>query len=90
MGSKLKHWYVITPEYGVVVPVLDFGQGPTEYGCDVIEVEAETKRDAIALGVKAMLNARYGDFAYQNRFRWCRDARNDGCSPYAGVRAEAI
>lgn len=85
----MKRWYVVTPEYGVVVPVLDFGQGPIEYGRDVIEVEAETRRDAIALGVKAMLNARYGDFAYENRFRWCKDARMDGVSPYAGVTAEA-
>jgi hypothetical protein len=71
------------------VPVLDYGTGPTEYGCDVIEITAETKRDAIALGVREMLRAPYGDFARNgSRFKWCRDARNDGYNPYAGVRAE--
>lgn len=81
---------MITPEYGVVVPVLDFGQGPMEYGCDVIEIEAENARDAIALGVREMLRAPYGngDFIHEGQFSWCRDARADGCSPYAGVRAE--
>ena len=84
----MKHYYVITPVYDVVVPVLDYGQGPVESGRDVIEIEAKTRRDAIALGVKAMLNARYGDFADENRFCWCQDARRDGENPYAGVRAE--
>ena len=86
MPKKLKRWLVITPEYGVVVPILDYGQGPIEYGCDVIEVEAETKRDAIALGVKLMLQ----DVSPVKHvtFEWCKDSREDGCSPFAGVTAE--
>jgi len=88
MKRKLKHYYVITPEYGVVVPVLDYGAGPTEYGCDVIEIEAQNARDAIALGVREMLRAPHGNGDFLKGFNWCRDARADGCSPYAGVRAE--
>jgi hypothetical protein len=80
MKKKLLHYYVITPEFGHVVPVLDFGQGPIEYECDVIEIEAENKRDAISLGVREMLK--------DKSFRWCRDSRRDGESPYAGVRVE--
>ncbi len=83
----MKHWYVITPEYGTVDPVCD-GQGPIEYECDVIEVEAETKRDAIALGVKLMLQP--VSPVKHVRFNWCKDARNDGCSPYAGITAETF
>jgi hypothetical protein len=50
----MKRRYVVTPEYGEVVPVLDYSEGPLEYQADVIEVEAETKRDAIVLGVAVM------------------------------------
>jgi hypothetical protein len=73
-----KPYYVVTPEYGEVVPVLDYGQGPTEYGCDVIEVEAPTKRAAVIAGVKAM-RAKPREYRY---FGQC-----DG-NPFAGVRAE--
>lgn len=75
-------WLVITPEYGDVVPVLDYGQGPIEYGCDVIEVEAQSKRDAIALGVKAMLKSK--------EYRYCRESRQFGENPYTGVHAEKV
>lgn len=47
-------WAVISPEYGVVVPVLGFGLGPTEYGCDYVEVEASSRREAIVKGVREM------------------------------------
>lgn len=84
--AKLKRWYVITPEYSEVVPVLDWGQGPIEYGRDVIEIEAKTKREAIALGVREMLKGgRQTEWSF---YKWCCSAREDGCSPYAGVTAE--
>ncbi len=76
------NYLVITPEYGDVVPVLDYSQGPIEYGRDVIEVEASSSRDAIALGVKAMLNSR--------EYRYCRDVRQAGENPYSGVFAELV
>lgn len=86
----MKRWYVVTPEYGVVIQVTDEGQGPTEWGCDVIEVEADTRRDAIALGVKEMLRGRVGGHGRWMRYQWCIDQRSDGASPYAGVKAEPV
>ena len=83
----LKRWLVLTPEYGVVIPVLDYGQGPVEYGCDGIEIEAETRRDAISLGVREMLKGGKGGHGRGMRYQWCRDQRSDGVSPYAGVTA---
>ena len=82
----MKRFWVVTPEYGVVVPVTDEGQGPMEYGSDVIEIEAESARDAIALGVHAMSHNPWRPHGWI-RYRWCDDARSDGRSPYAGVRA---
>jgi hypothetical protein len=76
----MPRFYVITPEYGEVVPVTDEGQGPMEYGCDVIEIEALTAADAKALGVRAML-------AKPREYRWFR--HSDG-SPFSGVRVELV
>lgn len=75
MGKHLFRWYVITPEYGEVIPITDEGQGPMEYQCDLIEIEALTAEDARLLGVKVML-------ADTRTYRWFRDC--DG-SPYAGI-----
>ena len=80
----MKHWIVVTPEVGVVIPVLDDGSGPMEYGCDVVEVEAESRRDAIALGVRLMLRGRWREYTY------CKEQRAARCSPYTGVRAELL
>jgi hypothetical protein len=77
----LRRWWVVTPQYGRVIPILDDGTGPMEYGADVVEVEAESKRDAIAFGVRAMLRGSWREF------KWCRDQRDSGLSPYGGVRA---
>jgi hypothetical protein len=52
--KSLKRWLVCSPKYGTMVPVLDDGSGPTEYGCDVVEIEAVNKRDALILGLKLM------------------------------------
>ena len=52
-------WVVIGPEYGEVVPVTDEGQGPIEYTCDVVEVGAETRRDALVLGVRLLRDQPY-------------------------------
>lgn len=78
----MKHYLVITPEYGEVDPVLDYGQGPIEYGCDVIEVEAQTKREARDLGVYEML--RNKDYQY------CRDSRDGGENPFTGITVEVV
>lgn len=77
---QMKRWLVLTPEYGEVIPITDDGQGPTEYQRDVVEVEAETKRDAMLMGVRLMRqNPR--DYHY---FRHA-----DG-NPFVGVTAEEI
>jgi len=52
-------WIIVGPEYGTVVPVTDEGQGPMEYGCDVVEIEAETRRDALVLGVRLLRSQPY-------------------------------
>lgn len=70
--SELKPWVVVTPEYGTVIPIVD-GQGPMEYGCDLVYVEAETRRDALHLGVKLMKQR--GDDWFDN----CEN-------PYAGIK----
>lgn len=76
----MKRWRVITPEYGEVIPVTDEGQGPMEYGCDAIEVEAETRRDAVVVGVALMRRQ-------PREYHWFR--RCDG-NPFAGIRAEEV
>lgn len=76
----MKRWLVVTPEYGEIIPITDEGQGPTEYQADVIEVEAETRRDAIVIGVK-MMRANSRDYHW---FRHC-----DG-NPFVGITAELM
>lgn len=55
---------------------------PGEYGADVIEVEAESKRDAIILGVAALMKER--------RHTWASDNRGDGQPPWAGYKADEV
>lgn len=78
----MRHFYVVTPPVQYVEVVTDEGQGPIVEECDVIEVEAPTKRDAILMGVREMLKP-------QNRrlYHYCRNQRADGCSPFTGVKA---
>lgn len=78
MVGRLKRWLVITPEYGTVVPVLDYGQGPEEFGCDVIEIEAVSRRDALLLGVKEMRRLGCG---------WFGDVSEN---PYTGITVERL
>ena len=51
--TPLLPWLVCSPEYGEVDPIVD-GQGPLEFGCDTVFVEAATRSDARLLGVKLM------------------------------------
>jgi len=74
-----KRWLVVTPEYDVKIPITDEGEGPTESEADTFEIEAETRRDAISLGVKFMLK--------DANYRWCKEQRRDNRSPYTGVQA---
>jgi hypothetical protein len=65
----VKRWWVVTPAFPYMYDV-----------CDVIEVEAETPRDAVKLGVKAML-------ADHRLYRYCHEQRQDGACPYTRVHA---
>jgi len=76
----MKTYMIVTPEFEVRIPILDDGTGPWEWNADVIEVEAENKKDAIALGVQLMLKEYW-------KYKYVRDQRSDGCSPYTGVKA---
>ena len=77
----MKRWFVVTPPVGYTDIIVD-GQGPWIDESDVIEIEANTARDAIALGVKIMLKSR--------EYHYCRYQRMDSCSPYTGVKAIAV
>lgn len=79
----MKRWYVITPVYDVYS---ESPLEPAEQGRDVIEIEAASKRDAIALGVREMLKG--GKRDEWTRFKYCVESRDDGCNPFAGVIAE--
>jgi hypothetical protein len=68
----MKPWIVVSPEYGVMDVIVD-GQGPMEYGSDVVHVEAETRGDALVLGIWLFR---------QQDARYLRYAEN----PYAGVQ----
>ncbi len=75
--SELKRFLIVTPAYESGGDYYE----PPEVGADVVEVEAETARDAVAIGVKLMLAGN------RKFYRYCRNQRTNGCSPYAGVRA---
>lgn len=75
----MKRYYVISPEYGETIPILDDGTGPMEYGCDVVVVNARTKREAKIIGVKAMRKKQQGWFG------WCGSEYGN---PFAGIKVE--
>ena len=77
----MRRFYVVTPEYGTVIPILDAGTGPMEYGSDVVEIEAENRRDALVLGLKLLT---------EQNSRWVEEARSDGVNPFNGLKVEEI
>lgn len=48
----MPRWTVVSGEYDYVEPVLDDGSGPTYYTCDIVDVEAENKKQAMVLGLR--------------------------------------
>lgn len=82
-SQRMRRWWVISKEYGQVVPILDDGTGPMEYGRDVVEIEATTRRDALILGVREMLRLNKSNYRH---YRWCADNREEGVSPFVGVK----
>ncbi len=73
------HYLVVSEEYGEVVPVLDYGQGPMEYGCDVWEGEAQNKSDA-----KTLAWAHWR----KTHAKCLQNNRADNRHPMSGVKVE--
>lgn len=76
----MKRWCVVTPEFPYTEIIDPEIGGPTYDVCDVVEIEAENRHDAIVFGVKVML-ADHGLYSY------CRDQRDSGLCPFEGVTA---
>lgn len=81
MSEFVQPYYVISPEYSSGGGAYE----PPEWGCDCVEVEARSKREAVVLGVRKILT--------EARSRWRRDSyaasnRDSGSPPFAGYRAE--
>jgi hypothetical protein len=73
-----KHWIVYTPIFDVTIPVLDYGEGPTEPCRDVVCADAPNRRAAIVEGVRKL---RQIDNGYLQR--------NEGYgNPFSGIKAE--
>src|ERR1700674_701285 len=73
----MKHWWVVTPEYGEVIPILDDGSGPMEYQSDVVCVDAPNKRAAKVAAVRRLRDL------FPNG--WLRD---HDANPFTGLKAE--
>ena len=75
----MKKWLVYTPNYEVY-PALPFGDCPEpgEWGADCVEVEAETKHDAIVCGLRLI---RQQACHYFNHW-------DEECNPMAVLKAE--
>jgi hypothetical protein len=74
----VKRWWVVSPEYMTYGGWADPPEAP-EYGCDAIEVAAETKRDALILGVRELL---------KDQDSYPGTNRQDGRPPWADMRVE--
>ena len=71
-------YIVCTPIYDRIP---DMYYEPGEPGCDVVEVEAETKREALVKGLRLLR---------QQRSQWVNDQQSDGRSPFNGLQTELL
>lgn len=70
---KAKTFTIVSPEYCTYE---SNGIDPPEYGCDVVDIETDSKKDAIALALKT------------KEFEgWIQEAKDNEISPYSGVKA---
>jgi len=79
-----RRFLVYSETYGRVEPVLDFGEGPMEYGCDVWEGFAKNKADARRKAYIAWRDRKDNNGEY---IEW---NRSDGRHPMSGVTVEEI
>ena len=73
-------YLVISPEYQLLMPILEDGTGPTESTCDVVEVEAQNKRQACILGLRELKKIPRG---------WINWYRDSDSNPFVGLKVEA-
>ena len=66
-------YLIVTPEYETYYGDYE----PPEYGCDVVEVEASTKREAKVLGLREL--RRTGS-------KWILDGASDEHNPFTGLK----
>jgi hypothetical protein len=74
-SPQTRDYVVVGPMRGEVIPILDDGTGPMEYGCAYVEVKATDRNAAI----RAAQRDRAVD-------RLIDEARGDGKHPYAYLR----
>lgn len=70
-------YYVMSPEYETVLPILDDGTGPSEIARDVVKVQAKTKAEAKRSG-----------YAQLKTQRWFRKHYEHDKHPYAYLTVE--
>ncbi len=75
-------WFLVaSAEYGEVIPILDDGSGPMEYGCDVLWIRARSKQRAKILMVRAFRRRTKG--RSWKSAPWLYDG-----NPFTGMTAE--
>ena len=73
----MKTWFVCTPEYWTSPQIMYGNPDPGERGCDIVEVQARTKRDAKIIAVRAFRKAD------------CKYLQDNG-NPFTGITAETF
>ena len=75
----VKKYWVVTPQYMTYGSSagMGFSIDPPEYGSDVVEVEAMTKREAKILGVRELRRI---------ESKWMADQASDMASPFTGLK----
>lgn len=76
--ARAKYFCVVSPPYFYHEIIVD-GQGPYYEECDVVEVMAQSPRDAKTLAIRIMSKA-------PHKFQHIRDCRSDNISPYTGLK----
>ena len=80
----MTEYMVVTPPYGTLIPILDDGTGPTEYGSDVLYVEARTVKEAKVLAVREWRQMqRRGQW---REARWVADQYINNACPFTGLK----
>lgn len=75
----MTHYLVVTPPYETIISIgLGDGTGPSEWGSDICNVEAQNARQAKVLAVREWRSK-------QNC--WLQDQLTDNRNPFAGLKA---